>query len=370
MSKVPLPIALIGLSASPSWASGSHLPYLLSARGKAKYKIVALLNSSTEAARRAIEHHNLAAETRAYGSPQDLAADPTVKAVVCITRVDTHEAAIRPSIEAGKDVIVEWPLAHNASVAKELALLAEGRGIRTAVGLQGRATPVFRKVAEILDSDRIGKVLSSELNASGGPPVGTLGIGMKYFAQKEVEGNLVTIWFGHLFDSVQHILGTVESLNSTTQTRYPNIAIRDATGATVETLNADIPDLIFTSGPLPGSSRVTAGATLAARLRLGPPFKGEPPYVWTIGGENGELRLTSPTSAAVHAWADPIVIDIHDYATDEVTSVDWSWDDWQQELAMTVRNVAGTYEAFAEGGEYASFQDAAQRHEQVDSLLK
>ena len=126
MPQQPINVALIGLSASAttSWASNAHLPYLISPNGKQKYNLIALLNSSVETAKQAIAHYNLPPETRAYGNPHDLAADPDVQLVVCSTRVDKHASTVRPSIEAGKEVFVEWPLAENPGVVKDLTDLA------------------------------------------------------------------------------------------------------------------------------------------------------------------------------------------------------------------------------------------------------
>lgn len=196
----PINVALIGLSASAttSWASNAHLPYLISPKGKEKYNLIALLNSSVETAKQAIEHYNLPPETRAYGSPHDLAADPDVQLVVCSTRVDKHASTVRPSIEAGKGVFVEWPLAENPDVARDLAALAAQKNVRTLVGLQGRVAPFYEKVTEILGSGRIGKVLSSEVLASGGSVArDSLPEGLKYFTDKKVGGNVITIGFGH-----------------------------------------------------------------------------------------------------------------------------------------------------------------------------
>lgn len=108
----PIRTAIIGLSSNAvtSWAANAHLPYLLSPEGQAKYRIVALLNSSAASAKRAIETFGLDATTRAYGDPEALAADPDVEFVVCATRVDTHYPTVLPSVRAGKDVFVEWPL--------------------------------------------------------------------------------------------------------------------------------------------------------------------------------------------------------------------------------------------------------------------
>ena len=105
----PIRVGLIGLSASAttSWASRAHLPYLLSPRGQEKYLIVALCNSSVEAASKAIAAFGLPSETRAYGNPDDLAGDEDVDLVVCNTRVDRHYETILPSLAAGKSVFCE-----------------------------------------------------------------------------------------------------------------------------------------------------------------------------------------------------------------------------------------------------------------------
>lgn len=192
--------AIIGLSSSAttSWASNAHLPYLLSPRGRAKYHIVALCNSSVAAAKAAIEAYRLPQETRAYGDPAVLAADPDIDLVVCCTRVDVHYKTVKSSIEAGKDVFVEWPLAHDIQHVRELADLARQKGVRTAIGLQGRLARVVVKIRELLETGRIGKVLSSEIKAAGGSNSrDILPIGLSYFAQRDVGGNIFTIGFAH-----------------------------------------------------------------------------------------------------------------------------------------------------------------------------
>ena len=220
----PIRVAMIGLSASgesvTSWASIAHLPYLLSERGQAKYKIVALLNSSVEAAKKAIETYKLPAETRAYGDPAALAADKDVDLVVCNTRVDTHYDAIYPSLVAGKDVYTEWPLAETAEKARELATLAKKSGSKTVVGLQGRLTPLTLKVKELLEQGRIGKVLSSEVRAS----IGITQLGWPhrfgYFFKREIGGNPYTISFAHSKYLVLLFL-TYPPANNTTTNNQP-----------------------------------------------------------------------------------------------------------------------------------------------------
>lgn len=197
----PIRLGIIGLSSSAvtSWASTAHLPYLLSPRGRAKYRIVALCNSSVESARNAIQHYGLDPnETRAYGDAAALAADPEVDLVVCCTRVDTHYALTRPSVVAGKAAFVEWPLTHDIQRTRELAALADEKGARTMVGLQGQLTPVVLRVKELVRSGKYGKVLSSEVRAHGGTvDRETIAEGLAYFADRKVGGNVFMIGFAH-----------------------------------------------------------------------------------------------------------------------------------------------------------------------------
>jgi predicted dehydrogenase len=196
----PIRVGLIGLSsaAKTAWASRAHLPYLLSPRGKSKYQITALLNSSVQAAESAIETYGLPKETKAYGDPASLAADPNVDLVVCSTRVDKHYETVLDSLKAGKDVFVEWPLAHNAQAARELADAANKTGVSTIVGLQGVVAPVALKIRELLETGRIGKVLSSELRVFGGlNDRKVLPEGLAYFTDRSVGGNVYTIGFSH-----------------------------------------------------------------------------------------------------------------------------------------------------------------------------
>ncbi|KAK1585630.1 oxidoreductase family protein [Colletotrichum navitas] len=374
----PIRVGIIGLSSSAktAWASSAHLPYLLSSRGRSKYAITALCNSSVEAARRAIGVYGLPAATKAYGSPADLAADSDIDLVVVCTRVDQHYDTALPSLRAGQNVYVEWPLAENAGRARELADAARASGVRTAVGVQGRFAPALLKVRSLLEEGRIGKVLSSEVRAAGGtldremfPP------GLKYFTHREIGGNIVTIGFGHLFDQIQYALGEATIQQSHAQIQRPNVRIRDpATRQIVETVPTDVPDLLAVTATLPASDFVAPDATLLARFRRGQPFPGDPQLLWTIHGERGEIRLTSQNSVALQAFADgdAVRIEVHDFASDKVERVAWAWADWQDELPVPARCIGAVYEAFAQGegaaGLLASFDDALRRHEQLAGL--
>lgn len=80
--------------------------------------------------------------------------------------MDRHLPALVPSLKAGKSIYVEWPLGKDLAEAKELCALSKQYGVKTAVvGVQARFAPHIRKLKELVQSGRVGKVLSSTVVA-------------------------------------------------------------------------------------------------------------------------------------------------------------------------------------------------------------
>ncbi|KAM0344149.1 hypothetical protein ACHAPU_007871 [Fusarium lateritium] len=374
----PIRTAIVGLSSSAktSWASNAHLPYLLSPRGRSKYQIVALQNSSVEAAQKAIAHYDLPAETKAYGSPDDLAKDTEVELVVVATRVDVHHSSALPSVKAGKTVYSEWPLAQDAQHARELATAAKEDGAKTLVGLQGRFAPPIVKIRDLVREGRIGKVLSSELHAAGGTnDRDILPSSLQYFTERAIGGNIFTIGLGHIFDQFQYILGDITNFKGRLHNQRPNVRVRDSsTNEITSTTTSNVPDIIFATGTLKESQTAKKDASVLIRFRRGQPFPGDPHLTITINGEKGEIRLRVLGGTALHAtsYSKPVVIEVHDFETDAVEEVEWKWQDWQEELPIVARSVAKVYDSLADGAEegLVSFDDALIRHEQLEGLLK
>ncbi|KAK1579154.1 oxidoreductase family protein [Colletotrichum navitas] len=384
----PIRVALIGLSANAttSWAAESHLPYLLSPRGRSHYIITALLNSSIKAAEAARGHYGLPDDVKAYGDPEALARDSDVDLVVCSTRVDTHFDVVAPSARAGKGVYVEWPPAEDLERSEALARLIAQSSWGSIVGLQGRAARVVLRIREVLHSGRIGKVLGSDVEAYGSLlPRDELPEGLAYFAERKVGGNPVTIAFAHMIDYVHHVLGEFDGgFESRLQIQRPEVRVLLGDGA-ARRVRSDVPDFVAVHGALRGRENDDAvdGATLAVRFRNGPPFKGRPALVWRIVGEKGEVEVESPAGPYLHSdsYDEPVVVRVHDHERDEVEEVSWDWEGWQKELPVRARSVGEVYERFArwveagrgdveEDGRWPTVQDAVLRMRELETLLE
>ncbi|KAB8349872.1 hypothetical protein FH972_023885 [Carpinus fangiana] len=352
-------VGLIGLSSSAktSWASGGHLPYLLTARGRSKYTITALCNSSVAAAEAAIKDFGLDSKTKAYGNPEDLARDTNVDLVVVNTRVDKHYETALPSMRAGKAVYIEWPVTSSVADTTALAQVAKDTGAATVIGLQGRWAPPILKVKEILAKGRVGKVLSSDFRGfEASIDRDVLPVGLKYFAQR------------------QAVLGDVADLHVRTQLQRSRVRVKDA-GEIVETVVSDVPDLLSLHGQLPASATVANGATLTGLYRCGRPFTGDAAFEWSIVCERGEIKLRSPSGVHLQAYAYdvPVTIHVQHFDQDEaVEEVAWAWSEVQEEVPVKGRGVSNIYEAFAAGESenWVSIESALSRAKQIDRLLE
>jgi predicted dehydrogenase len=124
--------------------------------------------------------------------------------VVCTVRVDRHLPTIGPSLKAGKDVVVEWPLGKSVAEARELLRLKKAGGVKHAiVGLQGRQAPIVKKLKELVNGGRIGRVLHSTYSSQSMLSANSVTQGHEMLGQKEIGANLLTILFGHQIDYVQ-----------------------------------------------------------------------------------------------------------------------------------------------------------------------
>lgn len=139
----------------------------------------------------------------------------------------------------------------------------------------------------------------------------------------------------------------------------------------IETVKSDVPDLVIATGTLRESPIAQEGAALYFRLRRGQPFLGEDPLVWTINGEKGEIRLSSPGGTALQATAynKPVTIEVHDHETDSVQKIEWGWTDWQEEISVIGRNTGALYENYVNGDAYPTFEDALKLHEKLEETM-
>jgi predicted dehydrogenase len=97
---------------------------------------------------------------RVFPSLDELLVDEEIEIVDVATRPDVRPALILQSIDAGKHVLAQKPLAFDLRAARRLADEAERHGIKVAVNQNGRWSPPWRIATLLIEQGDIGDVLA------------------------------------------------------------------------------------------------------------------------------------------------------------------------------------------------------------------
>jgi predicted dehydrogenase len=157
---MPVRIGVIGCGAI---AQRRHIPETL---GHPKARLAAVADVKLDRARAFATPSGAVA----YRDYRDLVADPNVDAVVVCTPNVFHARHAIDALRAGKHVLVEKPMAASRQEARAMiAAAAKARRILM-VGQNQRLMPPHVKAKEILDSGKLGRVLSFRTNFQHGGP--------------------------------------------------------------------------------------------------------------------------------------------------------------------------------------------------------
>ncbi|KAF2876681.1 oxidoreductase [Massariosphaeria phaeospora] len=360
----PIRIGFIGLSSTQSWAVWAHLAYL---KASNKYEIVALCNSSLESAKAAIKAHGLPESTRAYGTPEDLAADRDIDLVVCSVRVDKHYKTLLPSLKAGKDIFCEWPLAKDAKEAEEMLAIAKEKGVKTLVGLQAHQSPALKKIKDVIDSGRIGKVLSSTFHGTPKSFGATDMEATAYMQDRKVGGNMLTIYGIHSLESISFVLGHLDTYTPLLSISCPEVKLASYSGTpTGTTVKRTSHDQILLHGAF------ASGAVFSYHLRGGAAFSNTIGHTWRIYGTKGEIQITGPDSF-LQITDDNVSIEVFEHDSGKTETVEVDKDKFSGD-GLFGRNIARLYEGFADGKGVEEgvldFGEAVKRHQFVEDIYK
>ena len=140
----------VGLIGAGEIAQLSHLPILKNLSDE--YDVLAITDVSSGVCKLLQKKFNI---PRVYSSGEELIADRDIDAVFVLTPDPLHCTYVLKSIEKGKHVFVEKPLAMNSSdVKKMMEAEAEHPHQVIMVGYMRRFASSFLKAKEILEADR------------------------------------------------------------------------------------------------------------------------------------------------------------------------------------------------------------------------
>jgi predicted dehydrogenase len=118
-------------------------------------RIVAIASRDLAKARAAADRLGI---PRAYGSYEELLADPDVEAVYNPLPNHLHVPWSIRAADAGKHVLCEKPIALSAAEARALLAARDRMGVQIGEAFMVRTHPQWEKVRELIHADRIGEL--------------------------------------------------------------------------------------------------------------------------------------------------------------------------------------------------------------------
>jgi predicted dehydrogenase len=374
--KMTIALGFVGLSAGYSWAGTAHLPGLRLIKDS-PYKIAGVVNSSVESAKKSVEKNNLDG-AQIYSSVESLSQSKNIDVVVVSVKVPEHYKLVSGALEGGKDVICEWPLGNGLAEAEQLVQLANKKGVKAGIVLQARKSPIILKAKELIESDAIGRIIST--NFKGHEK--TFGQFFPasysdYLLYKKNGASMLTIPCGHDLDALAFVLGEFEWLNGYVSSQFSDVdLVKTSDDSKIEktgiTIRKDIADQVLIQGKL------LSGATASVHIRgqQNSDLTREEGLRWEIHGSQGDIVITSTS-----CLAELSKLSIHMSQLDEngnsTATVDLS-----EEHDPVVDNLKTYYESYAkketgvhvppqfqnsEG--FPTFEDALIRHRQIQAII-
>lgn len=280
MTRQRFKVGIIGLQPGRSWAARAHVPALRALSGS--FDIVGVANTSLASSEKAAAEIGL---PRAFAGVAELIAAPEIDVVTVAVKVPHHLKIVKAAIGAGKHVYCEWPLGNGLAEAKEMAALAQAKGILGVVGTQARVAPEIEYLRHLIADGFVGEVLSTTLVARGGALQGSGSIPDKktwaYLLDRANGATLLTIPLGHTLAALRDALGEVAEVSAVLATRRTSALAAD----TWETLPVSAPDQVLVSGIL------ASGAPLSIHYRGGTARDGDGLF-WEINGTEGDIRVS------------------------------------------------------------------------------
>ena len=286
----PIRVGIIGLNPGIHWAAMAHMPALAALPDD--YQVVGVANTRLASAQRAAEAFGL---PHAFADARALVDSPEVDLVVVTVKVPHHHALVSAALEAGKHVYCEWPLGNGLAEARELAALAEARGVVAAVGTQMRVAPEIEHLRRLIADGYVGEVLSTTLVGSGGQWGGRTDAAHAYLDDVRNGATLLSIPLGHTLAGFFDVLGGIGSLSARLINRRTQTHIID----TGETIAKTTPDQVLVQGVL------ESGAAFSIHYRGGLSRAAGTNLLWEINGTEGDIQVTG---ASGHAQLEQLTV--------------------------------------------------------------
>ena len=174
-----------------------------------------------------------------------LSQEPDIDVICICTPNGLHAQHAILSLKAGRHVLVEKPLAIHTVDAKMMIAAANKADRKLFVVKQNRYNPPVVAVKKLLNDDKLGNILSFQINCFWNRP-------MAYYSSpwkgtRDMDGGVLFTQFSHFIDLLFWFLGDVKDVRSISRNfEHPTIEIEDCGVVLIEMLGGAIGTLNYT----------------------------------------------------------------------------------------------------------------------------
>lgn len=172
---------------------------------------------------------------RAYDCVDDLLADKEVDVVYIASPVTYHKEQAIKAAKAKKHILIEKPVALTTREGEEVAEICRQEGVLAASGFMMRYHAYHQKMKEIVESGRLGKIVSCRAQLTCWYP----DMPGNWRQQKSTSGGGALMDMGvHCIDLIQYITGSkAKKVAALTGTKTFNYEVEDSSSLLFETDN-------------------------------------------------------------------------------------------------------------------------------------
>lgn len=208
----PLSVAVLGTG----FGRKVHVPGL---QAHPHTRVIGIFDRDPQKAAAVAEELGL---SRSWHEVQAVLRDPTVEAVCISTPPHLHHDMAQQAIQAGKHVLLEKPITLSVDQARQLRQLAIHHQVVVIPDFEFRCVPSWQALDRLLQERWVGSIRSVNLTwqvQSRAKPDRP----WNWYAQRELGGGVLGAIGSHGFDMVAWLLGPVEWLLASLQTRVTHL---------------------------------------------------------------------------------------------------------------------------------------------------
>ncbi len=200
MSKFKL--GTIGAGAFTEFVLESYQKYL------SGLALAAITDPNTEAAQRLAEKFGINTIT---ASNEELLMNPEVNLILVLTPPNTHFEIANQVLNAGKDLLIEKPIAFTVSEAEQLIKLADKKKLKLSANFVLRHHPFHKMISRFVKDKTYGELKEIQTTALLAEYPAD-----HWYWKKEISGGFFLNTFCHFLDLYDYIFGEVAHQSSST----------------------------------------------------------------------------------------------------------------------------------------------------------